>query len=199
MKHRFGGGQQKGPPQKMSAPEYARLVSQGNLAARDRFGMPLARGQLVEYRPELLGMAALIFQVMDVTPVMDPKLPGMVRVSLQGMANLTLQVNVACHALRYHGEAHVPTPSEVPQPEAVGGNGKGLLDDHPKPSSPIVLTDATGHRELDGPPDEDPPPPTDIDVDEIARDMELEDGFDAEGPPPPSDEDNILPDPDKED
>jgi hypothetical protein len=113
----------------MSAPEYARLVNQGNLAARDRFGVPIARGQLVEYRPEILGMGALIWQVMDVTPIMDPRLPGMIRVTLEGKAHLSLQVNVACHALRYHGEAQIPEQEVAPPKPEVVAAGNGVAGD----------------------------------------------------------------------
>jgi hypothetical protein len=100
-----GGGRDKGPAQQLSAPAFARMVSEGVISARDRFGVALAKGQAVEYRPELAGVGALIFEVIEVQPVMDPRMPGMVQITLAAVTKLTMPANVAQAALRVHGVA----------------------------------------------------------------------------------------------
>jgi hypothetical protein len=82
---------QKGPPQKLSSAEFARLVTIGQLAARDRFGKPIDKDTLVLYRPE----NDVIYQVTDVRPIMDPRLPPGVKVTLKATVNLMMPVNVA--------------------------------------------------------------------------------------------------------
>jgi hypothetical protein len=72
-----------------SLPDFARQVQQGIASARDRFNNPLAKGHLVLYESQF----ALVAEVVDIIPVMDPRQIGMVRVVLAIPINLPVPVN----------------------------------------------------------------------------------------------------------
>lgn len=132
--------QPKGPPQKMSAQEYARLVNQGALHVTDRYGHAIGKDSLVEYRSTLAGMAEPFWQVTDVRPVMDPRLPGHIKLELKSTTYLTLPIGVRHQALFLIGSVQRDeTGKEVGNSAESGavaaksteaGEGEGAGDDH---------------------------------------------------------------------
>lgn len=120
----------QGPPQKFSAQAYARLVNQGSLAARDRFGKAIQRDHLVMYDPE----APCIYKVTDVRPVMDPRTPGLIKLTLEALVPLTVMVNQPVTRLFVIGEAG-PVPPVAAHPAD---------DQHQTPT--LGLTDAEVSR-----------------------------------------------------
>jgi hypothetical protein len=74
---------------KLSMPDFARQVADGLLTVRDRINRPVKKGDLVAYHNEV----DVFFTVTDLVPVMDPRLPGMVRLRLEAMIPLSLPVN----------------------------------------------------------------------------------------------------------
>jgi hypothetical protein len=130
-----------GPAQKLSAQEFARLVTQGVMHVSDRYGHAIGKDSLVELRASLMGQADPFWQVTDVKPVMDPRLPaGHIKLELKSTTYLVLPVGVRTQALFLIGSVQRDETGKELPPAAV------LQDDVPAPPPPeqptgIELTD----------------------------------------------------------
>lgn len=127
-----------------SMANFARAVAEGVVGARDRFGNPIKRGHMVTYRAV---EADPVYEVVDIAPILDPRQPNMVRVTLAATLPLRVFVNQSTQVLTVIGT--VPTaedgkdapppeaPPDVPSPDApppspvepplTGGGGPTLV------------------------------------------------------------------------
>jgi len=107
--------------------------------ARDRFGVPIAKGDLVTYRP---GMD-LVFEVVDVKPVLDPRAPV-------GAVVVLLAVSVPLNTMANQPIAEILVVGDIVRDAAQPTDtGSGVEPSNPvekqevAPDKPaLVLTDA---------------------------------------------------------
>lgn len=113
----------KRPLGNLAMHDFARLVAEGALPPRDRMNNPIGRGHLVVYHPAV----DIIYQVMDVIPVMDPRQPGTVRLHLMATVPLTVPVNRPIAELLICG---INAEAEMAKgPGAADGNSDGATAD----------------------------------------------------------------------
>lgn len=108
--------------------QFAAAVAANQVVPRDRFGVPITAGRLVMYRPN----ADMVFQVADVSPVVDPRMPtGMVTVMLTIQAPITIPVGKPIINMIVIGTQALPTDAPAETPPV----------DPPPTDPPIVLSD----------------------------------------------------------
>lgn len=148
----MGRDQRQGPRAMPSMTDFARMVGEGHIGARDRFGNQIKRGHLVTYRSI---EADPVYEVVDVSPILDPRQPGMVKVTLQGIIPLRLMVNQSAQVLMIIGESaqaekdrHITPPNGQPGGEDMAKTAEAAGVERPT----LVITDAD--RVNDAPTDE---------------------------------------------
>lgn len=135
----------KGPARKLSAEHYAGLVARGEVGPKDRYGNPISKDDLVEYRSILAGVAEPFWQVTDIKPVLDRHLPsGMVKLEIKSTAYVTVPVNQPQHQFLIIGH--------VDHDEAGKGTAELRATDEPAPPPPsgITLTDSDSDSDTGG-------------------------------------------------
>ena len=153
--------------QQPSMADFARGVSSGALAPRDRFNRPLAKHQLVLYHPEV----DVVYQITDVIPVMDPRIPGMVRLMLTAIVPLATRagqptaplviVGEADHTAQVAGNGQPTVTGDRPidTPQSVGGDDAVADDPMPDPTDTDITEAVTAHIEhLEHAPESDDDP-----------------------------------------
>ena len=97
--------------------QFAAALASGDQRAmpKDRFGVAIAPGRLLLYRPP----QDLIFKVVDVAPVLDPRMrPGLVTIKLLCEVPITVGVQGPIANAICIGTHEAPEPQEVdPVPE----------------------------------------------------------------------------------
>jgi len=160
------------PQGKPSMTDFARAVAEGVVGAKDRFGNAIQRGCMVTYRAV---EADPVFEVVDVAPILDPRQPNMVKITISTIIPLRVPINQPVQTLMVVGM--VPKASEQekiaeatntatpPTPEgATGPSLITLTDAADTPADETVdlhLTDGDAPPEPVVPedPDEAPEPP----------------------------------------
>jgi hypothetical protein len=144
----------KRPMGNLAMHDFARLVAEGALPPRDRMNNAIGRGHLVLYHPAV----DVIYQVMDVVPVMDPRQPGTVRLHLMAEVPLTVPINRPIAELLVCG---ITAATEMAKgPGAADGNSDGEpAADSAASSAPTAdpaQPAALESSETETPPDDDP-------------------------------------------
>lgn len=140
--------------------QFLRALSAGQVHAIDRFGLPIEAGSKVEFH----GSLDLVFDVVGVAPILDPKVPpGMLNVTLTVTFPMQLRANQitptlirlphleqqAPQAVVEGGEKPPNNEAQGDEPaagkaEPVAGGVLGAGDESVAPGPRLVLTDAPG-------------------------------------------------------
>jgi len=132
---------------------FAAAFAAGQLPVRDRFGRPLEKGSLFVWHPP----HDLVFQVDDITPILDPNQPpGYVRVTVSMTAPVTWQANQPAPdiiAVGYVKEGHAvidgtmptaPKPDSEPGEQLPPDPGPEPQGDEVPPTAPVEAPPPTG-------------------------------------------------------
>ncbi len=153
------------PPQTQGQPsitDFARRVGEGTAPPRDRFGRPIGRGHYVMYKH--MG-ADPVFEVIDVSPILDPRQIGWVKLALTVMIPLRVMANQPTDTLVIVGEkadsvSALPPASPPPaEPPAQTPGPTLVLTDADLPERLTGETEPPPLSDADAPPDEHAEPP----------------------------------------
>lgn len=113
-----------------------RAIVEGNPSVfpKDRFGIPVAPGTNVLFRPSY----DFVYRVLEATPVIDPRVPpGQVRLTLQSVTTITVPAGMPLMNMLVIGVAGEETkpeetnaPAPEPEPEPPAGPRLILTDSH---------------------------------------------------------------------